>query len=238
MRIFILSLCLLMPSISLGTIESSIATIDSLIKSGKKIAILVIDMQIFFANDFSLPENVSAIRQQERLLLEYVDNPDVHFIDVNLNILVDMEDLPLRNAETIPRLKRLQKRKSTYKKFFKLSDDAFEEPAVIEGYENYENALKGDLGDHLESEGITEVMPIGCFDGGCIISTAEGALERGFNVYVDRDLNVLKGIINEELSVIDVELENQMLWDELIERNPNLSLIDYIIVELEDCSIN
>ncbi len=216
-----LILFLLLFNSAAASTDDMIIYIDSLLAQGKKVAVLLIDMQQVYVPSFSEDYSDIRIDDQRRLLMRLVKKENVTFIDVNIT----SQSLGEKHLATLPELHRQLKRKR-YFRFIKATNDAFQEPAIFKGDENLEEVITGKLGTHLKSEGVTDIVPTGCFDGLCIRSTAEGALKEGFDVHVDRDINIFyNNILHGNTSREEVFERNTKDWQVLQEEFPNLHIL-------------
>ncbi len=50
--------------------------------------------------------------------------------------------------------------------------------------------IHGPLSDYLKGKSVTDVLPTGCFDGACVVSTAAGALMQKWKAFSDKNAPV------------------------------------------------
>ena len=160
--------------------KSTASYVEKLLSDGKKVAILLIDMQEGFSQDFMPEEQERVLSEQVKLLNYCSEMEGVHVVNVNW---------PNR-GETIADL-HFQVKKYTYEQlFFKTTGDAFKQVSATPA-DTVGTVIEGKLGAELREQGIKDVIPIGCFDSYCVKSTAEGALKEGFNVAFDSTMNIV-----------------------------------------------
>ncbi|MGI9280022.1 MAG: isochorismatase family protein [Endozoicomonas sp.] len=88
--------------------------------------------------------------------------------------------------------------------------------------------IQGELADYLRSKSINEVMVTGCFDGTCVMQTVMGALESGFGMSVDRDLNIIENLKSISRAFSSPEEQASALekqWLDLQKKFPKLKIV-------------
>ncbi|WP_172806832.1 isochorismatase family protein [Endozoicomonas arenosclerae] len=198
--------------------DESRTHIEQLLQQGKKVAILVIDMQLAYEGRGSLHNLSSVLGEQVKLLNYFVKNDQVIYVDVNIE-----EYGTSLNAL----IQSIYMKKGT-RLMLKAHQDAFEGVNLARG-QKLDQAFKGKLEDFLKSQDVTDVVPLGCFDSSCVLDTAKGAIESGFDVSVDRDMNIKYNAITDigadnqptEEAIEDVELE----WQSALTKYPKLKVV-------------
>ncbi len=180
MRIILFALLLSFGSLSCADLTDTIAYIRGLIDDGKKVGLLFIDMQTDFTMErFEFPEAEQVIFDLATLAEHFAGQENVIFVDVNY----------AGRGSTISHLQRQLKRSKTYRLSIKDGDSAFE--VIPPNTEHYDDEkVMDNLVEFLKAKEVTDVIPLGCFDGACVLSTAKEAAEKGFDVAVDRGMNV------------------------------------------------
>ncbi|WP_062269998.1 isochorismatase family protein [Endozoicomonas arenosclerae] len=167
-------------SLALANGDDSIAYIEQLLSEGKKVAILVIDMQPKYDRVFMVSEKQRVIKEQIKLINHFADNESVHFIDVRWR----------GGGETLPDLLFEMMKSKQYQIFLKSTKGAFDQRVQLQDPDSAQGVIQGELAPALLKEKVTDVVPIGCFDAQCVLETAKGA-SRDFQVTADRDLNIM-----------------------------------------------
>ena len=184
MRLAFLFFSLGFSAMTWANVAESIAAIQGLLSEGKKVSIIVIDMQEVL-NDSVIPaEYADVVGQQKVLISRFSKDENVYFIEVKIP----------RDGNTIePIAKRLN---NTINKrvLYKDSPDAF--TSQVANYEGIatesENVINEPLTKYLSDREVSDLFVMGRFDHDCVRATVEGAIEEaGLNVIVDRDLNIL-----------------------------------------------
>ena len=164
----------------LANANDSIAYIERLLSEGKKVAILVIDMQPKYDKVFLISEKERVIREQIKLISHFSDNDNVHFIDVRWR----------GGGETLPDLLFEMVKSKQFQIFLKNTKGAFDQTVQLKDPDVAQGVIEGELAPALLKEKVTDVVPIGCFDAQCVLETAKGA-SKDFQVTADRDLNIM-----------------------------------------------
>ncbi len=198
---------------SSAELKTTIATIDALLAQGKTVAILFIDMQTGFSKRFWAPEAYRVITAQAELLDHFSGKKGIHFIDVNY----------LEEGQTLTFLHQKLLRNNYYRLLVKDEDSAFEqrESLPVDGPGASAKEINTSLKNHLHSIKAEDVVTTGCFDGGCLMQTAEDALEAGFNVYVDRNLNIIDDMFDKNIPSESERRGIGIAWDTLKENYPD-----------------
>ena len=171
------------PMSTWGTLENTIAHIEGLLAEGKKVAILLIDMQTNMMDKRFYPEAEdigTVMKEQIGLLNHFSARDNVYFVDVNY----------VGQGGTLPDIHVSLKKNARYKFFMKTTDSSFAtipKPGSVTDPDQISTALQ----TYLKTENISDIMVTGCFDAACVLKTADDGLRNGFNVAVDRDLNML-----------------------------------------------
>ena len=186
-----------------ATLDETIAKLRTLAEGGKKIAVLIIDVQPAFLPVFNSDESETLNRQVE-LLHALNDTENIYFIDINY-VAEDRNFGP-----TLSGLKEAAMRSRKYSLFHKTGDSAFQ------GYDYYDSiylpedkhgditpedayfVLSDTFNGRLKKMGIDQIVPTGCFDGACVLRTSRDALENGYSVIIDHDLTVRDDIRDED----------------------------------------
>ena len=156
-----------------------ISSIERMLKEGKKVAILIIDMQAEIEDIWLSSEKSRVIPEEMQVLDAFSDNKNVLFIDVNME----------GNGETIADLAHSIKKNTLRRSFVKSDTDAFFSESLKNS--QLENIIHGYLRDELEKLAVTELVPMGCFSGRCVRATTQGAIREDFNVHLDKDLLIV-----------------------------------------------
>ncbi|WP_062267488.1 isochorismatase family protein [Endozoicomonas arenosclerae] len=200
-----------------ANLEATITYIEQRLLEGKTVAILYVDMQTRFIKYFDAVEFYRVIPEQVGLLKKFVGNDKVHFIDVNY----------ANEGPTISESLQWLRKKAAYKLFLKDHDDAFH--AIPEGGGRGEDQqVASELDVYLKSRGVTDVHVTGCFDGNCVRRSVKGALEKGYDVSVDRESNIfLRTDFLRDSFMTPDELDEivKLRWSELTRDFPNLRMI-------------
>ena len=203
-KIFVIVFLLVLFSLnsSFAGIEDSKFVLDQLLegKENPDVALFVIDMQFQMLRNSIDPIEFSTIRNSQEELIAYAGSKKIPIINVIG---------PFQNeAGEFPILWNLME-ETNHKTYYKLGDNAFNpkikkvEPSQSEldlyttrvsssTAKHGSEVISEELGDYLRSKGIKNIFLMGCFDGACVSSTAEGALNEDFKVYSDRDLNLVR----------------------------------------------
>ncbi len=202
-----------MPGYCSADLKTSIATIETLLAQGKTVAILFIDMQTGFVKRFWAPEAYRVISAQAELLDHFSGNKGVHFIDVNY----------VEEGETLSFLHQKLLRNSYYRLLVKSEDSAFDkrESLPVDNPGATAQEINTSLKNYLHSIKAEDVVATGCFDGGCLMQTTEDALEAGFNVLVDRSLNITTDLIDRDAPSESEQRGIGIAWEELKEKYPD-----------------
>ncbi|WP_062260528.1 isochorismatase family protein [Endozoicomonas arenosclerae] len=197
------------PSVQAG-VEESLQYIERLLSEGKKVAVILMDMQEGFI-DPALKNYGAIIQEQIRLLDSLSGKPGVHILDVNYD--------PHQMGNTLPGLLASIKRNVMYKLISKNTDNVFDSYKTIKlpsGREMIQN--DNVLDTYLKGEGIKDVFITGCYDGACILNSVKGGLERDYRMIVDRELNIVDHTEGLESFFAGV-------WKSLKDKSSNLTLI-------------
>ncbi len=234
-KISLLFLVLFFSCTTHATLAQTIAAIDSLLTHGKRVAILLIDMQTAHRKTFFLPQNGDIVEEQSVLLAHFSDHPGIIVVDVNITLAP--KKLPADLLETIPELKSQIELKKYYKIFYKNTDSSFSQASITTGFESAETTLHGKLGDYLRGQNVANIVPVGCFDAKCVLKTSEGALKEGFAVHVDRDLNIAfrEDSKGNPWSGHDKKMEDD-LWAALKSEHPKLDMINEHVSSSGSCA--
>ncbi|MFA0039272.1 isochorismatase family protein [Vibrio sp. 10N.261.52.A1] len=185
--------------VNAGT-KDSIKLLKSLSNSQKKTAIIIVDMQNGFRNGMDIKELMKKSKKLNKVI-NYAASHDILTINVVIPTNTSVNEATL-----------LQKlRHDKIKTYYKLYNDAFRGPKpgdpdlslfekrVNEGFTKEGSAvINDDLESYLLNKDVTDLYVAGCFDRLCVSDTTEGALIKGFNVHVDRDMNVSMGGVGTE----------------------------------------
>ncbi|WP_062265568.1 isochorismatase family protein [Endozoicomonas arenosclerae] len=223
MKVFTAFLWVILLSVSCPVksgIEDTIHNIEQKLVAGESVAILYIDMQTRFMRAFNAAEFASVIEGQLKLLSHFAGRQNVHFIDVNYK----------GQGATLSEALIQLKRNLNYKLFIKDEANAFgvEHTIPADGEVISDSQIQGELNEYLRSKTISEVMVTGCFDGTCVLQTVKGALDSGFNVSVDRQLNIIENLKSISRAFASPEEQAKALdtqWIELQEKFPKLTII-------------
>lgn len=160
----------------------------SVIKSGNKPALIIVDIQNSFY--FHLMKHQDTINNIDDILM-YSSNNNVDII----NITIPDSD-PSGNISLLEYLYEIK-----HKSFFKINQSAFVEPSgndsqlmllqeqlKLKNTEQGSEIIKTSLDSYLKENNISDLFVTGCFEGKCIKDTVTGALEHGYNVHIDSDL--------------------------------------------------
>ena len=178
--VFLIGFCI---PISYAGIEETKKILDDILKSGEKVTIIIIDMEEDLFPDFYKGEADYVIPQQEKLLT-YAGEKGIPVINV---VFANEDGTELGLNPILKNLKGLR-----YKNFYKLGKSAFEREWKFKQID--EKGFVKEIGeDHLSSflEKGQKLFIAGCFDRGCVTRTVQEALEDGFEVYIDRDMNIM-----------------------------------------------
>ncbi len=152
----------------------------SLLEQGKKVGVLVIDMQTGFERDFMTSIKSHVINKQASFLASVAGEDGLHVFFICYEscgaVLHDLLDAAAGGMNV--------------RTFVKYTDDTFQTRSIPPwggGLDTRE--LYGDIEHALRVEGIQDLVLLGCFDMACVYETARGALERDFSVVVDHDIN-------------------------------------------------
>ena len=187
-------------SSSFAGIEDSKFVLDQLLKGKENpdVALLVIDMQQRELRDAIDPIEFHYISESQNELISYSGSKKIPVI----NVVMASENRADEFTVLDSMIAVLE-----HKTYYKFGNDAFDPKNAKERDkfdELYKTRLSSstandgseviseELGDYLRSKGIKNIFLMGCFDGACVASTAEGALNEGFEVYTDRDLNLVR----------------------------------------------
>ena len=206
---------------SLGNIEKSIAYIEQLLAEGKKVAVLYIDMQKGFQKEFLEAEFSKVFQAQLKLLTHFSGSKNIYFVDINYN----KEGFRSRGPTLFEALAAMEKQQK-YKLFLKSTDSAFR-TIPVPGESIPSEQIQVRLRSYLRSEGTDNLFVMGCFDGSCIRSTVEDALNLNFHVAIDRDLNISYGkyFLNDESTKEKIEFANVRRWEKMARDYPDLTII-------------
>ena len=163
--------------------EDTVVYINGLLDEGKKVALLLIDMQAGFMDRYTEPEFSRVIEEQARLIDHFADRPGMFYVDVNY----------AGNKRTLSSLYLKLKKNTKYKLLIKKDNSAFHSRQEFpkRGSRASDEEIRGQLDKYLNEIKVTDVMIMGCFDGACIRETAIDALQNGFSVGIDRELNII-----------------------------------------------
>ena len=196
MRCFIKIACLFislmfLPLYAFSGLQQSIDTIERLLARGKKVAVLVIDMDILHASLFRGDWGKQILEAQSELLAHFAERNGIMYVDVTFEARTPVL-LPLR--DTVPELALKMKRNILYSRFLKKGGNAFEYPSAVTNYEQLKEVVHGKLAPYLRERNVTDIFAMGCYDDLCVRNTVRGALKDTepyrFKVHVDRDLNI------------------------------------------------
>ncbi len=222
-------------SLSLSVLQAraglteSIAQIECLLAEGKKVAILLVDMQMAYGTELYFSPlkktNLRITRVLKNLLMHFSSSDSIEFVNIRIHFAG-------HKIKTITSLEEALKLKKTWQ-FFKRGNGAFEEESINDGFQGLENLVHGTLGDHLQSQGVSDVMITGCFDGRCVYGSAKGALREQFEVHIDRSMDIsvsadkARGLSRGELQDMSdkswKKLESEFQGLHMIEPAPSLS---------------
>ncbi len=159
-------MCLLLWSCTaVAGVRETEAYINSLLAEGKRIAILLIDMQEGYKLGYTSWEFREVVEDQSTILSLFADDDRVHFIDINFEGM----------GPTFESLLSVMKKKIAYKMFSKTSSNAFEKVAVNDKGE-FPDIVSSKLQEFIENKGITHVQTMGCYDSDCVLATARALL--------------------------------------------------------------
>ena len=210
-----------------GNATDTISWIEGLLKEGKKVAILIIDMQNDVDRIWLPAEKNRVIPEETKVLEAFSGNKNVLFVDVN------MEGDGVTIADLLHSIK-----KHTYRRLFvKKEPDAFLEASFSKGSQD-ENMIRGYLGDELDKRAVTDIVPMGCFSSRCVLETTQGAIRDGFNTHIDKDLFIIGDTVNpDNLSKEEMIAESEEAWSNLrgwtFQRN-KVSQMQFIRAETDE----
>ena len=177
--------------VNAGTTDS-IKLLKSLSNSKKKTAIIIVDMQQGFVKGMDIKELMQKSKKLNKVI-NYAASQDI----LTINVVIP-SNKPATEATLLQKI-----RHDKIKTYYKLYNDAFRGPkpgdpdqSLFEKRVNEDFTKEGseiindDLESYLTERDVTDLYVAGCFDHLCVTDTTEGALTRGFNVHVDRDMNV------------------------------------------------
>ncbi len=75
--------------------------------------------------------------------------------------------------------------------------------------------IKGDYTGFIKKQGVDTVFIGGCFEYGCVSETVEGSLEEGFDVIVDKDMNILFSSVTDTSNEAMEDIENYLIFSGL-----------------------
>ncbi|WP_062265571.1 isochorismatase family protein [Endozoicomonas arenosclerae] len=229
---FLLSLIVCFSSPVKSGIEDTIYHIEQRLARGESVAILYIDMQTKFIRAFNESEFARVIEGQLRLIKHFAGRENVHLIDVNY------KDQGPTLSEALMQLRK----NINYRLFVKDKDSAFQTMRTIPASDDQPvpaDQVRGKLIDYLHSINTREIMLTGCFDGACVQRTAKDALDAGFNVSVDRDLNIIENLYSSNRRLYTPEEHARIRsqrWELIQKQFPNLKMVqpiehDYCVVD-------
>jgi nicotinamidase-related amidase len=175
-QFFLSFMFLCVSSTAFGGWESTFEYIQEVLKmKGRKVAILIVDMQYNFQMEFIPSEEAKVVTQQLHLL------DKLSGLESVLAYVVRYPD----QGETLPAILAKLRRQWVFKSFLKESGDAFKTVSALPGDEkgDLEGLIQGRLGDALRADGVTDVVPMGCYLSKCVAATLKGASREGFHVF-------------------------------------------------------
>ena len=220
MKTLLLPLSLLLVLLTSARIQAhwddTVAYVRQLLREGRPVALLVIDMQTQFKQWFSAEEYDKVSAEQIVAIQALVDEPNLHIIDINW----------AGEGSTLPELHFAMKRSARYRQIFKVTDDAFVKFTVPKNAG--EDVITESLASFLKKQGVSDIVPTGCFDAACVMETAKGALKNDFRVAFDQDLNISVDYrsvdfwLNRSVDIPAYKAEKARLWEELTEANRDI----------------
>ena len=218
-----LSVC----SASHGGPAETIAYIEGLLREDKVVAFLLIDLQSSAYPDFA-PGSDEIITEQMRVIehfTELTEEGDV-FLRKGFRVVNTIFE---RDGMTIEQVSRTLRSSGIRDVYYKARGGPGQEPAFDAFVKDLRYVTPGDdagaaaemyvgLGDRLREWGVTHVIPTGCFDYLCVRRSARGARDAGFQVAVDRDMNIVASSSAERLIVRSLGLKDVQEYREITER--------------------
>ncbi len=191
--------------------QETVAYIDNLLKQGKKVAFLVIDMQEQYAQKFLPYEKYQVSSEINEVLLTYMGDDRVFLVDVNR----------AGRGATLQEIQAFLTRGTGYSLYLKTTEGAFHSESLPD-VDAIPGAIRGEMGSFLRENNVDVVIPSGCFYSGCVKKTASGALDEGFEVAFDPSLNVLFSTQYTPYFSPEKYSENAAkLWTQLMEKYPD-----------------
>ena len=215
MRVFIAVTLLLLSTVANSGAKDTISYIEKMLSKGKKVAILIIDMQSGYRAELVPSELKKVTGEEVEVLNHFASNPDVLFVDIHWE----------GKGQTIPELLASVQQKENWKHFVKREASAFLEASLDPA--SGPHAISGYLHDNLTSKHINDVVPMGCFSGDCILETTRGAVFKGFDVHIDHDL--LVALKSGKLGELTAEEQYELVmefWKDAKEELPGIQFIN------------
>ena len=216
---------ILAPLYASGNASETILHINKLLTEGKRVAILIIDMQTRTERLWVPAEKNRIISEQIEVLNAFSDRSDVLFVDINMAF----------QGETLSGISQSIKDNELRRSFVKMDSDAFRNRSIANGSE-LENMITGSLGEELRNLKTTDIVPMGCFSDRCVYDTAQGAAREGFSVHVDQELLIvsdqnlmMRGSSGRAADIAKARLQQILqaarAWEKLKEEIPEMKFI-------------
>ena len=141
-------------SLAHGNAKDTIAYIEKLVASGRKVAILLIDMQTEFLNPMEEREKTRVFSEQLQIFDHFMNNENVHYIDINIE----------GGGTTVSTLRETLIRKALYRLYIKETSGAFESELKLFSSNTTGKIIEEKLAPALKKQGVTDVITIGCYD--------------------------------------------------------------------------
>ncbi|KEQ14049.1 cysteine hydrolase family protein [Endozoicomonas numazuensis] len=147
------------------------------------------------------------------MLDHFSEKEGIHFIDVN----------SIEEGQTLSFLQQKLLRNNYYRLLVKREDSAFDqrETLPVDKPDASAKEINTSLKDCLHSIKAKDVVATGYFDEGCLMQTTEDALKARFNVYVDRNLNIIEDMLDKSAPSESERRGIGIAWDSLKEQYPD-----------------